>query len=475
MRTLIRIVGVGAALALAAGASAQWLEPNPAILVPRWDGDFDAPTIPEITFTAITPDLRYLVVSGNPSNLLGPASPPAVDGALQYYLIDRKTNERRAISIGASGFLQNLGSPNALPAWTISISDDGGRVVFNSNATNLDPAATTGATRCYLWDRSVGYAVALDVDPQPGVQGVCGNITGDGRQVVALCSQPVIGVMGWGVCVRNVDSGEIERLAPGRGAALGQPHESASFRISPDGSVVAFGGWQGTTAVGVQRVDLATGVVENVTNEAEMPLTMHFSGDGRFLLIGSRLYDHATRQLRTVIRRSPLSFPSRPVYDAVISRDGRFVAFRTSAGEFEREITGQLFPSGNIHVYRLDLASDRLDLVSRVGLNGPLAWGGHDGCEQPLIVACALNRFSPRISADGRHVIFTFRRLNLAPSYPPGAPSIFQLFIKDLGQPPPLPEPVPVSIDRSWLWLLAGLLLLSGWLGIRRLPGRVVD
>jgi hypothetical protein len=287
-----------------------------------------------------------------------------------------------------------------------------------------------------------------------------GRWTADGREVVALCSQPVADVTGSGVCVRNIDTGEIQRLAPGRGAFIGHLYEALT-KISADGSTVAFGGWQGRTEVGVQRVDRASGQVVNVTNEAGSPYSISLSFDGRLLQADARLYDHATGQLRYVIRRPPAAFTSRYIYDAVLSRDGRFAAFRTSAGEFERPFTGLPFPTNRIQVYRLDLATDRLELVSRVGLDGPIADQSHDPCESLGVLGCFFNRFSPRISGDGRFVVFQFPRANLAPSYPAGSDFAPQLFIKDMGPATPLIEPVPVPLDRRVLAILLGFALLA--------------
>jgi hypothetical protein len=161
-----------------------------------------------------------------------------------------------------------------------------------------------------------------------------------------------------------------------------------------------------------------------------------------------------------VIRRPPATFPSQRIYDAVLSRDGRFVAFRTSAGEFERPFSGLPFATGRILVYRIDLATDRLEMVSRVGLDGPIANQTHDGCENPPAFSCFFNRFSPRISGDGRFVVFQFPRANLAPSYPPGNEFAPQLFIKDMGPAAPLVEPVPVPLDRRALVIVLGVALL---------------
>lgn len=467
MRALTRTLLFSAALAVPASAAAQLLSPNPTVLTVQSDGNLNARPSSGFFFSTMTPDARHVVFFGLPVHFIGSAAPPGSEVANQWMLLDRTTDTLRVVSVNSAGVAQNLGDMFE-QGFAISISDDASRIIFNSAATNLDPAATTAGRRCYLWDRAVGHAVAVDTDPSPGLQSwPCGNITADGREVVALCSQPVAGVIGFGVCVRNIDTGAIERLALGRGAGLGFAYEALT-KISADGSTVAFGGWQGTTEVGVQRVDRATGAVVNVTNVAGSPFSISLSYDGRFLLADSRLYDHATGELRTVIRRAPAPFPSRNIYDAVLSRDGRYAAFRTSAGEFERPFTGLPFPTGRIQVYRLDLATDRLELVSRVGLDGPIADQSHDPCESPSVLNCSFNRFSPRISGDGRFVVFQFPRANLAPSYPAGSAFAPQLFIKDMGPAAPLASPEPVPLDRRWLIFGLGLALFAcGSLALR--------
>jgi hypothetical protein len=467
VRALIRAVALSAALAGEASAAAQLLSPNPAVVTTRPDGSLAEQT-GGIAFSTITPNARYVVVLGPSAELVGQAAPGASSGSQQWILVDRISGDRRVLSINAQGVGQLLFPEPATNGFAISISDDASRIIFNSAATNLDPAATTAGRRCYLWDRAVGHAVAVDTDPSPGLQSwPCGNITADGREVVALCSQPVAGVIGFGVCVRHLDTGVIERLALGRGAFVGFGYEALT-KISADGSTVAFGGWQGTTEVGVQRVDRSTGAVVNVTNSPGAPFSISLSFDGRLLLADSQLYDHATGELRTVIRRAPAPFPSRFIYDAVLSRDGRYAAFRTSAGEFERPFTGLPFPTGRIQVYRLDLATEGLELVSRVGLDGPIADQSHDPCESPSVFNCFFNRFSPRIAGDGRFVVFQFPRANLAPSYPAGSAFAPQLFIKDMGPAAPLASPAPVPLDRRWLIFGLGLaLFVCGSLALR--------
>jgi hypothetical protein len=262
-----------------------------------------------------------------------------------------------------------------------------------------------------------------------------------------------------GVCVRDIDAGTIQRLAPGRGAGFGIPTE-LRLRISADGSTVAFSGWQGFTPVGLTRVDRSTGLITDVIPVPGAPPNISLSGDGRFLAFASSLYDHQTGVTRTAITRPPFAFPTSVIWDLSISRDGRFAAFRTSAAEFERPFTGLPFGRGLIQVYRLDLATDRLDLVSRVGLDGPIADRSHDPCENLGVLGCYFNRFSPRISGDGRFVSFAFPRANLAPSYPAGSESAPQLFIKDMGPAAPLVNAVPVPLDRRTLILFLGALLL---------------
>lgn len=453
IRGLLLLLGI----AVSAGARAQLLEPNPSILSLALDG---TPTTTGADWTmAMTPDARYIAFAASAPQMLGPAAPPGHNG--QWILLDRQTGQKLAFSVNAAGqgqvFAFNAVVNNG---YGISISDDGNRIIYNSGAINLHPGATTPVMRCYLWDRAVGHAVLVDVDPAPGIQaGLCGNLTADGRFVVTQCRQPVAGVIGFGVCVRNLDTGEVERLAPGRGMGAASSDSEVNFAISADGSTVAFSGWQGTTNVGVQRVDRASGTVTNVTNVPGAPLRTTLSGDGRWLMLDSQLYDHQTGTLTRVIRRPPWPFASDEIRDTTISRDGRFVVFSTRAWEFQMPITGWTFSSGS-PVYRLDLRTDRLDYVSRVGLDGAFATPDR----------APVGR-GPRPSADGRYVIFQFPRLNLGPGYPPSDPEVRHLFLKDLGPAAPLFEPVPVPVPRHGLIALIGLIMVLGMLAAFRRIG----
>lgn len=467
MRTLIAPLLMAVMLALPASVTAQLLSPNPTVLSTRADGSPGQSS--GFFFSAMSADARYVVVLAIADDLIGPGVSGSPITSQQFLRIDRQTGERRVVSVNAQGEGQAQFPVLAITGFAISLSDDGRRVIFNSTAMNFEPPNPGGSMRCYLWDQAVGHAVAVDMDPNPGVQArPCGNITADGREVVGLCSQTVPNTTGFGVCVRNLDTGIIERLAIGRGAGVGTPFEALT-KISADGSVVAFGGWQGRQEIGLQRVDRSTGEIVNVTNVAASPLAVSLSHDGRFLLADALLYDHVTGQLRTVIRYPPFAFASRGIYDAGLSQDGRFVSFRTSAAEFERPFTGLPFSSGRTHVYRLDLATNRLDLISRLGLDGPIANGTHDFCEVPSVFACEPNRLSPRISGDGRYVVFQFQRVNLAPTYAATDPQGAQLFIKDLGPATPLIGPREVPLDRRWMIGFLGLaLLLAGVRTIRQ-------
>lgn len=461
MRSLIRSAFLVGALAFSASAFSQVLNPNPTVLSLSPDGA-PTPSTGSPYWSTISADGRWVVLGGEARALLGNGAPPD-PGLGQFILLDRQTGQKRLVSVNAQGQGQDRTiDPNGNQSGNaISVSDDGRRVIFNSRATNLAPGLNSGALRCYLWDRAVGHVVAVDIDPNPGIGAFpCGNITADGSEVVGLCSQPVSGTTGFGVCVRDLDSGAIQRLAPGRGATIGSLY-GISLQISADASTVAFAGWAGSMNSGLMRLDRATGIVTTVFPFS--PISFSISGDGRYLAFASSVYDHATGMLSSPIRRPPFAFPSMPLYDISISRDGRFAAFRTSAGEFETLFSGQLFPSGRSLVYRFDFSTNRIEMVSRLGLDGQIADGSHDPCDQPFVISCFFNRLSPRISGDGRLVVFQFPRSNLAPSYPAGDPDARQLFIKDMGPPTAVFQAIPVTlIDRRPLALLMLLVLVTG-------------
>ncbi|MCQ4166616.1 hypothetical protein [Tahibacter harae] len=97
-------------------------------------------------FPRITPDGRYVLFTSNATNL--PGADPS--GLSAIYRLDRQTGTLLRVDTNASGVASNGGARGG------DISDDGSKVVFASQGTNLDAADTNAAYDLYLKDLSSG-------------------------------------------------------------------------------------------------------------------------------------------------------------------------------------------------------------------------------------------------------------------------------------------------------------------------------
>jgi Tol biopolymer transport system component len=128
---------------------------------------------------AVTPDGRYVVFLGSPTNLVA-----GVSASNQIYLRDRVAGTVELISVNNAGN-PGTSSSNAGPA----VSDDGCRVVFSSYATNLVPGDTNGAQDVFVRDRCSTppstSAVSVDTSGAVGNRGSNeARLSGNGRFVV---------------------------------------------------------------------------------------------------------------------------------------------------------------------------------------------------------------------------------------------------------------------------------------------------
>lgn len=94
----------------------------------------------------ITPDGRYVVFTSNATNLPG-ADPSGRNG---IYRLDRQTNTLLRVGTNAAGVASNGSSRGS------DISDDGAKVMFASQGTNLDAADGNAAYDIYIKDLSNG-------------------------------------------------------------------------------------------------------------------------------------------------------------------------------------------------------------------------------------------------------------------------------------------------------------------------------
>jgi len=194
---------------------------------------------------SVTPDGRYVVFASTARNLV-PDDAIAGGGVTDshIYSFDRLTGQTILIDKNADGLIANSYSERP------TISDDGSRIVFQSQATNLvaetfdlidDPDSDDNFRRVYVYDRTSGSLQLVSVNSEgtpANKYSESAQISGDGNYVVFESqannldadAQPYRTQ----VYLRDLAAGTTTRLSPAEDNAY-EPS------ISYDGSVVAFG------------------------------------------------------------------------------------------------------------------------------------------------------------------------------------------------------------------------------------------
>jgi Tol biopolymer transport system component len=254
------------------------------------------------------------------------------------------------------------------PSAVASVSEDGRYVAFMSRAPDLVPGDTNNAIDVFVRDRVDGTTIRL---PVPG-----------GLPVPPLgsASDPSISADG-GVVAFTYD-------APQAPAALAV--------VDPPPTVVAWNRATGAT----EQVAIVPNSFRTTSREASL------SGDGRYVAFTANWLSTADEANRTdvfvrdrttgtttLVSATPGGVPGGAISSAPsISRDGRFVAFQSDAGDLVASDDNR-----ETDVFVRDLQAGTTEVVSVV------AAGDVDG-----------HSAAPAISADGRYVAFESQATNLA-------------------------------------------------------------
>ncbi|MCA9166385.1 MAG: PD40 domain-containing protein [Planctomycetales bacterium] len=422
--------------------------------------------IPDVE-NSISPDGRFVAFRSSATNLVNLDN----NGIDQIYLRDRQLKTTTLVSIdylgGVGGNGHSYVTPNA-------ISDGGRFVTFYGNATNLVNAPVLGSA-AYVRDMATGITsfVSLHTDGIQGREGTAPSITPDGTRVVftsrANDLSPLDSNNRSDVYVRDLTEHQtilvsVNAAGTAAGAQPGGVFESRlPTAISPDGTIVAFhsmaidlvgGKVDDQSTVDVFVRDLSTSVTRAVSNSIDgihlgnansytaadptYHLGLSMSRDGRFVAFEStasnlvfddsnRRYDvylgdvhEQTTELVTKLD-AEFSLPRLGNFGGAlrsVSRDGRFVAYTAEQGDVA--LGSDITPTESIPFPQITpFVYDRRTGVTQ--LVSKDATGGN-----------CVNGSNPSLSADGRYVAFaSFCDLvpGIAPA--PGA-AMVDVFVRDL-------------------------------------------
>jgi Tol biopolymer transport system component len=107
---------------------------------------------------SVSGDGRYVTFASTSSNIVGHQATPAEE----VYVHDRLSDLTDVVSVSSRGRLQNAAVSSPFTQVS-SISDDGRYVAFDSDATNLTPAAPNGHTNVYVRDRTMKRTELISV------------------------------------------------------------------------------------------------------------------------------------------------------------------------------------------------------------------------------------------------------------------------------------------------------------------------
>ncbi|HVZ93596.1 MAG TPA: hypothetical protein VG797_03715 [Phycisphaerales bacterium] len=376
--------------------------------------------------SAISPDGRFVVFP----SLAGLAAGDN-NNAWDIYLHDRQTVETWRISMGMGGAPTNGSSVD--PA----MSADGRFIVYESAANNIVPNDTNNDSDIFLYDRQTGQTSRIN-----GPQGVepnndSGNpaISPDGRWIAfeSTATNLVPNDTNSNVDVFMYDrqSGEVSRLNVATDGTQAAGGSTLVPSMSDDGRYVAFVSFAANLVAGdtnnasdifvrdrvagqTTRVSVsASGVQGN--SDCSRPV---MSGDGHWVAFdttSSTLVPNDTNARADVFVRdlqantiwSPTQGGNGHSTAPSISADKRFIAFQSSATNY--------FPAdsnGQSDVFVFDDVTGDTVCISRASAT---VYG---------------NKASelPKISADGRWVVFSSLADNLVPN---DLNALYDIFVRD--------------------------------------------
>ncbi len=312
-------------------------------------------------------------------------------------------------------------------SYTSVVSADGRYVAFESDATNLVTGDTNGVSDIFIKDTQTGITTRVSTDTngiEANAVSYSAAISGDGRYV-AFRSQATNLVVGdtngvWDIFVKDTQTGVTTRVSTDSGGIQGN-NASDKPVISTDGRYVAFSS-PATNLVAndnnptwdVFLKDTQTGITTRVSiDSAELDANgasdkPAISADGRYVAFYSwstNLVPGDTNGVVDIFIRDTQTGDTTRVstdvaglqgdgdsFDSVLSADGRYVAFKSSASNL---VPGDLNSRQDVF-----LKDTQTGVITRVSTDS----AGAEGSNHSLF---------PALSADGRYVAFYSYASNL--------------------------------------------------------------
>ncbi len=367
---------------------------------------------------SISADGRYVAFESLASNFV-----PNDFGPFDIFVYDLWANTIREVSVNSAGNEANFNS------FAPAISGNGGQVAFASRATNLVPGDTNNGSDIFVRDVASGVTSRVSVS-SAGTQ-VIGDseacsISEDGQRVAfrSYAANLVPGDTNFSpdIYVHTRSSGETRRVSVATGGAQGNS-ESLNGALSGDGQVVVFDSYAQDLVPGDTNFrydifqygffDQATKVLSYVTGgvmgngESYLP---SLSSDGRYVAfqsIASNLVPGDTNDREDIFLRDVQLGETRRISvtptgeqangnsgEPSFSDNGRYVAFSSDATNLVAPgTTGR-------QIFVRDLQQNTNRIVS-LSSSGAVSSG-----------QC----FYPKISADGRFVVFISEAPDLVPN-----------------------------------------------------------
>ena len=375
--------------------------------------------------STLSADGRFVVFTSYATNL-DPAvrdyqDPATMQRRFDVFLFDRVTGKNLALSRSAlhPGVTGNADSVQPV------ISADGRWVAFRSDATDLVPAGGTATGNAYLYDRVAGTLTRTNATATPVGLGRPLSLSADGRYLLALTVDPILGPIGVGEKLFLYDrvTGASMLVSHDLSGAPASVFEDESPALSADGRFVAFTssrrdlGSETGEDVNVYLWDRESGGVTFLSGSARAfrgftPRQPAFSADGRWVAFVSNaetpapgfdnpgrtdqvvLYDRigGTRTLLTPSALLAGQASRGTAASPLINADGRYVAFAAFGDQGPDE-----------------LATEGLFLYDRIAGTTSLA------VQMPYSTLASTGGSAPQLSADGRAIAFQSRWSGLVP------------------------------------------------------------